>query len=120
MNEALKDNITNEKNNELNSISESELISEEKEWKFVENNVAENSSIEIENQKQVIENTNIDNSQLIETEETEVSNLADCTALITIKEHRLMAARSMFKKSIRVSLKSFLISLSLSFLNLFT
>ena len=39
--------------------------------------------------------------------------------LISIKEQRLLAAQNMFKKSIRISLKSFLISLSLSFLNLF-
>ena len=43
----------------------------------------------------------------------------ECTALVTIKERRLMAAQTMFKKSIKVSIKSFLISLSLSFLNLF-
>ena len=39
--------------------------------------------------------------------------------LISVKERRLLAAQNMFKKSIRISLKSFLISLSLSFLNLF-
>ncbi len=39
--------------------------------------------------------------------------------LVSIKERRLIAAQNMFKKSIRISLKSFLISLSLSFLNLF-
>ena len=43
----------------------------------------------------------------------------ECTALVTVKEHRLMAAQTMFKKSIKISIKSFLISLSLSFLNLF-
>ena len=42
-----------------------------------------------------------------------------CTALVEVKERRLLSAQTMFKKSIRVSLKSFLISLSLSFLNLF-
>lgn len=43
----------------------------------------------------------------------------ECTALVTIKERRLLAAQTMFKKSIKVSIKTFLISLSLSFLNLF-
>ena len=43
----------------------------------------------------------------------------ECTALVTVKERRLMAAQTMFKKSIKISIKSFLISLSLSFLNLF-
>lgn len=41
------------------------------------------------------------------------------TSLVVIKERPLITAQNMFKKSIRVSLKSFLISLSLSFLNLF-
>ena len=43
----------------------------------------------------------------------------ETTALVTIKERRILAMQTMFKKSIRVSLKSFLISLSRSFLNLF-
>lgn len=43
----------------------------------------------------------------------------ETTSLVTIKERRLLTAQNMFKKSVRVSLKSFLISISLSFLNLF-
>lgn len=43
----------------------------------------------------------------------------ETTSLVTIKENRLLTAQNMFKKSIRVSLKSFLISITLSFLNLF-
>lgn len=43
----------------------------------------------------------------------------ETTSLVTLKERRLLAAQNMFKKSIRVSLKSFLISITLSFLNLF-
>ena len=43
----------------------------------------------------------------------------ETTALVTLKERRILAAQTMFKKSIRVSLKSFLISISISFLNLF-
>lgn len=43
----------------------------------------------------------------------------ETTSLVTIKERRLLTAQNMFKKSIRVSLKSFLISITLSFLNLF-
>lgn len=40
-------------------------------------------------------------------------------SLVTLKERRLLTAQTMFKKSIKVSLKSFLISISISFLNLF-
>ena len=43
----------------------------------------------------------------------------ETTALVTLKERRILVAQTMFKKSIRVSLKSFLISISISFLNLF-
>lgn len=49
----------------------------------------------------------------------EKSNIEECTSLVELKERRLFVAQTMFKKSIKVSIKSFLISLSLSFLNLF-
>ena len=49
----------------------------------------------------------------------EENNIEECTSLVTLKEHRLLVAQNMFKKSIKVSIKSFLISLSLSFLNFF-
>ena len=61
------------------------------------------------------DNTNINNSNIYE--DIEPDN--ETTSLVTIKERRLLAAQNMFKKSIRVSLKSFLISITLSFLNLF-
>ena len=40
-------------------------------------------------------------------------------SLIAVKPNYLITAQTMFKKTIRFSLKSFLISISLSFLNLF-
>jgi len=40
-------------------------------------------------------------------------------SLILVKPNYLVTAQTMFKKTIRFSLKSFLISISLSFLNLF-
>ena len=43
----------------------------------------------------------------------------ETVSLVTIKEKHLLTMQTMFKKSIRVSLKSFLISITLSFLNLF-
>lgn len=49
----------------------------------------------------------------------EKKDIEECTSLVTLKENRLFVAQTMFKKSIKVSIKSFLISLSLSFLNLF-
>ncbi len=76
------------------------------------------------------ENTTINNTnQILDTNDESIDNVDDdplakeraeeCTALVTVKERRLMAAQTMFKKSIKISIKSFLISLSLSFLNLF-
>ena len=61
------------------------------------------------------DNTNIIDSNIYK--DIEPDN--ETTSLVTIKERRLLAAQDMFKKSIRVSLKSFLISITLSFLNLF-
>ena len=43
----------------------------------------------------------------------------ETVSLVTIKEKHLLTMQTLFKKSIRVSLKSFLISITLSFLNLF-
>ena len=47
------------------------------------------------------------------------SSWAECTALVELKPHGLLVAQTMFRKSIKISIKSFLISLSLGFLNLF-
>lgn len=58
--------------------------------------------------------TSLDN-QTVPLQESEV----ECTALVELKPHSLLVAQTMFKKSIRISIKSFLISLSLGFLNLF-
>lgn len=46
-------------------------------------------------------------------------NTEEVTALVELKPHSLLVAQTMFKKSIKISIKSFLISLSLGFLNLF-
>lgn len=54
-------------------------------------------------------------NQSVPAQESEV----ECTALVELKPHGLLVAQTMFKKSIRISIKSFLISLSLGFLNLF-
>lgn len=64
-----------------------------------------------------ISNVNINNQNVDEYTNIEPDN--ETTSLVTIKERRLLNAQIMFKKSIRISLKSFLISISLSFLNLF-
>lgn len=62
----------------------------------------------------VIQDDNSDAPQLSK-ENTE----EEVTALVELKPHSLLVAQTMFKKSIKISIKSFLISLSLGFLNLF-
>ena len=86
-----------------NSISIDDIIDEQLD---IENTVLENTEAtnEVSN--------NDTNSSIVETEE-------ECTALVELKPHGLLVAQTMFKKSIRISIKSFLISLSLGFLNLF-
>lgn len=54
-----------------------------------------------------------------EEELTNENNSQEITALVVTKPNSLFVAQKMFKKSIKISIKSFLISLSLGFLNLF-
>ncbi len=86
-----------------NSISIDDMIDEQLD---IENTVLENTEAtnEVSN--------NDTNSSIVETEE-------ECTALVELKPHGLLVAQTMFRKSIKISIKSFLISLSLGFLNLF-
>lgn len=82
-------------------------------FSFDDSDLTENSLDEANNISS--DNINIIDSNIYE--DIEPDN--ETTSLVTIKERRLLAAQDMFKKSIRVSLKSFLISITLSFLNLF-
>ena len=59
------------------------------------------------------EEISINDKELVNTGEEE------CTALVELKPRGLLVAQTMFKRSIKISIKSFLISLSLGFLNLF-
>ena len=59
------------------------------------------------------EEISINDKELVNTEEEE------CTALVELKPRGLLVAQTMFKRSTKISIKSFLISLSLGFLNLF-
>ena len=105
MNETLEQNTAEEFEAKYNLIFENPVTSDE------------NNS----NTTNQILNTNSEDNENIENEDDVLAQerAEECTALVTVKERRLMAAQTMFKKSIKISLKSFLISLSLSFLNLF-
>ena len=65
----------------------------------------------------VIQDENSDAPQL--SNENIEEKTEEVTALVELKPHSLLVAQTMFKKSIKISIKSFLISLSLGFLNLF-
>lgn len=77
------------------------------------------SELNIDNDIVSEENKFLTEENRLEAFLQEENNSEECTALVTLNERRLMTAQTMFKKSIKVSIKSFLISLSLSFLNLF-
>ncbi len=68
-----------------------------------------------------IQDENTDNKNIDSNTNIEVSEECkeECTALVITKPNSLFVAQTMFKKSIKISIKSFLISLSLGFLNLF-
>ena len=96
----------------MNETLEQETVEEISEYKLTfENKTELEESTESVVKKQIL------NENDAETESEAPSE--ECTALVTLKERRLLAAQTMFKKSIKVSIKSFLISISLSFLNLF-
>lgn len=99
---------------------------------FFTDNEKFNDDISIEELKEKNEENaeNIENKQFYEEDFTgsfkldtnkyeDIKPDDETKDLISIRERRLLTAQTMFKKSIRISLKSFLISLSLSFLNLF-
>lgn len=96
----------------MNETLEQETVEEISEYKLT----FENKTEPAKSTKSVVKNQ-ILNENDAETESEASSE--ECTALVTLKERRLLAAQTMFKKSIKVSIKSFLISISLSFLNLF-
>ena len=73
---------------------------------------------EIENKDFLDESKELDieNVQNIEQEEKQEEQN---TALVVVKPNSILVAQKMFKKSIKISITSFLISLSLGFLNFF-
>ena len=69
---------------------------------------------------EIIEKT-VSDSMSVETNNdySDIEPDTETVSLVTLKEKHLLTMQTMFKKSIRVSLKSFLSSITLSFLNLF-
>lgn len=97
-----------------------DIVSEYYKESEINNDVLE----DVNNSNDIIDNSSTENrlaSFLKNTSEEDISQdkVEECTALVTVKERRIMTMQTMFKRSIKVTIKSFLISLSLSFLNFF-
>lgn len=69
-----------------------------------------------------LENNTQDNTIIPQIQDNSYQNIEpdnETKSLVITKSNFLITAQNMFKKTIKFSLKSFLISISLSFLNLF-
>lgn len=107
-----------ELNNKPEELSIEDILNNDEDPKSSLNNSKDSASVdtlEVQNFNSFIKNEQTLDNQSVPAQESEV----ECTALVESKPHGLLVAQTMFKKSIRISIKSFLISLSLGFLNLF-
>lgn len=107
-----------ELNNKPEELSIEDILNNDEDPKSSLNNSKDSASVdtlEFQNFNSFIKNEQSLDNQSVPAQESEV----ECTALAELKPHGLLVAQTMFKKSIRISIKSFLISLSLGFLNLF-
>lgn len=108
-------------NNELDKLNKLKETSSNINSFFTDNlNYNDDFSLEDIEKEQI--NSNLEtsnfNSENIDIY-SEIKPNTEETSIVTVKDNPLVTAQNMFKKSIRISLKSFLISISLSFLNLF-
>lgn len=107
-----------ELNNKPEELSIEDILNNDEDPKSSLNNSKDSASVdtlEFQSFNSFIKNEQTLDNQSVPAQESEV----ECTALVELKPHGLLVAQTMFKKSIRISIKSFLISLSLGFLNLF-
>ena len=117
-------NLIERLNNELDKLNR--LKSEEFDVKdfFTTNEHFNDTPAEFSERIQNESKNTIDNSSSVQTEikTNDFPNIEpnnETKSLIIAKPNYLATAQTMFKKTIKFSLKSFLISISLSFLNLF-
>lgn len=122
-------NLIDKLNNELDKINESNNIDSNS---FFTNDKTFNDDISLvpsnesnNNLQNDSENYNFASEEFKGKFELDINKYKDIEPddktkdLVSIKEKRFLTAQNAFKKSIKISIKSFLISLSLSFLNLF-
>ena len=118
-------NLIDKLNNELEKINK--LRNEQIDTNsFFTNNVHFNDDIlpedllNQENSNNTETNSiNISNTNSVISYENTIEPDNETKSLVVKKENSLFVVQNIFKKSIKFSLKSFLISISLSFLNLF-
>lgn len=117
-------NLIERLNNELDKLNK--LKNEEFDTKdFFTTNEHFNDSPEEFSERLQTESININNNSTTQQPEIKTNDYQniepdnETKSLIIIKPNYLITAQTMFKKTIKFSLKSFLISISLSFLNLF-
>lgn len=121
-------NIIDRLNNELDKLNKLKAGASINTNDFFTDNESFNDDLSLDDLPENNSTSNVvtpdSNNIKVEVSEvsTDYSNIepdTETVALVTIKEKHLLTMQTMFKKSIRVSLKSFLISITLSFLNLF-
>jgi hypothetical protein len=115
--------------NELDTLEKTK----ETEFEINDKEFFETENFSFHDELKIIDNDNIQENEIEISEQTIDENLAipcdqsndmldentECTSLIELKNRSMVTPQKMFKKCIRISIKSFLISLSLTFLNLF-
>ena len=117
-------NLIERLNNELDKLNK--LKNDEFDPKdFFTTNEHFNDSPEEFSERLQTESININNNSTTQQPEIKTNDYQniepdnETKSLIVVKPNYLITAQTMFKKTIKFSLKSFLISISLSFLNLF-
>lgn len=118
-------NIIDRLNNELDKLNKLKAGSSIDTNDFFTDNESFNDDLSLDDLLEDDSDKNIEGLDLnninsdISKDYSDIEPDTETVSLVTIKEKHLLTMQTMFKKSIRVSLKSFLISITLSFLNLF-
>lgn len=118
-------NIIDRLNNELDKLNKLKAGASIDTNDFFTDNESFNDDLSLDDLLEDDSDKNIEDLDLnninsdISKDYSDIEPDTETVSLVTIKEKHLLTMQTMFKKSIRVSLKSFLISITLSFLNLF-
>ncbi len=118
-------NIIDRLNNELDKLNKLKAGASIDTNDFFTDNESFNDDLSLDDLLEDDSDKNIEGLDLnninsdINKDYSDIEPDTETVSLVTIKEKHLLTMQTMFKKSIRVSLKSFLISITLSFLNLF-